>query len=632
MYFSFDEATVQKLSKVSNDARASILKMTTLAKSGHPGGSMSTIDSLLAVYEVANINPENYKDDSRDYIVVSNGHVSPAVYSALSYKGFFNIDDAISQFRLAGSIFEGHIERTVPGVEWGTGNLGQGLSTACGFALASKLKEIDNQVYVFMGDGEQQKGQISEARRFAVKFGLSNITVIVDYNQLQISGDIKEVMPQDIRDNFVADGWEVIEIDGHDFYEIANALNDAKESDSPVMILANTVMGKNVSFMENIAGYHGAPLNEEQLAEALKELNQENNLEDLKKLRVNFVSSKHQNVNNFISKLEIPQAITYQEKTDNRSAWGNALVDIEKVNSNSETPIVVFDCDLAGSVKTAGFAKQAPERFIQSGIMEHNTSVVAGALSTCNFQTFWADFGVFGIDEVYNMHRLTDINQGNLKVAVTHVGLDVGEDGKTHQCIDYIGLMRNVYGFEVIVPADPNQTDRAVRYMASQPGNAVIAMGRSKMSPITDANGNIAFGNDYTFEYGKAYKLREGSHGAIFATGTLVSNAVAVADELKEQGINLQVWNISSPLAIDIDALKKASETKKIFTVEDHNVYSGLGLSIAEALVENQLTSKLVKFGVENYAISGKSDDVFKHCGLDISSLKHRIQKELNEI
>lgn len=626
---TFNQKTVDKLKKATNEARGSILKMTSLAKSGHPGGSMSTIDLLMSVYETANINPDNYKDEKRDVVVVSNGHVSPAVYSALSFKGFFSIDDAISQFRLAGSIFEGHIERTVPGVEWGTGNLGQGLSAACGFALSAKLKGIDKDVFVFMGDGEQQKGQISEARRFAVKFGLSNITVIVDYNKLQISGDISEVMPQDIKDNFLSDGWEVVEIDGHDFKEISKALADAKKNEAPVMILATTVMGKDVSFMENKAGFHGAPLKDDQLKEALKELNIEDDMEKLLALRSEFKITTHPQVNYFNPDLVEGECHVYEKATDNRSAWGNALVDLENSNKNSKTPLVAFDCDLAGSVKTADFAEIAPERFIQSGIMEHNTSVVAGVLSTCNFQTFWADFGVFGVDEVYNMHRLTDINHGNLKVVVTHVGLDVGEDGKTHQCIDYIGAMRNIFGFKVIVPADPNQTDRAVRYMATQPGNMVIAMGRSKLAPITKENGDIFFDKNYKFEYGKADKIRSGSKAALFVTGTLANNGIEVADSLRAKGIDLQVWNIASPLLIDKLAVQEAAKTKLIFTLEDHNVNSGLGLSIAEALVEEQLVSKLVKFGVNNYAFSGNSAEVFRLCELDKENLERKILDEI---
>ena len=626
---TFNQSVINKLKEASNEARGSILKMTSLAKSGHPGGSMSTIDILMSVYELANINPQNYKSENRDIIVVSNGHISPAVYSSLAYKGFFAIEDAISQFRLAASIFEGHIERTVPGVEWGTGNLGQGLSAACGFALSAKLKGIKNHTYVFMGDGEQQKGQISEARRFAVKYGLNNITVIVDYNKLQISGDITDVMPQDIRDNFLSDGWEVIEIDGHNFTDISNALYDAKENEAPVMILANTIMGKGVSFMENKAGFHGAPLSNEQLKEALKELKIKDDLEELSELRKKFIAQSHPQINDFNPDLIEGKYRVYDKATDNRSAWGNALVDLENANKDSKTPLLVFDCDLAGSVKTADFAKIAPERFIQSGIMEHNTSVVAGVLSTCNFQTFWADFGVFGIDEVYNMHRLTDINQGNLKVVVTHVGLDVGEDGKTHQCIDYIGAMRNIFGFKVIVPADPNQTDRAVRYMGTNPGNIVIAMGRSKLAPIKKENGEIFFDESYKFEFGKADKFRNGDKGAIIVTGTLANTAVNVADSLRKKGIALQVWNMASPLNIDVLALKEATKTGVIFTIEDHNVNSGLGLSVAEAMVENQLSGKLVKFGVGNYAFSGSSDDVFRLCGLDEVGLEGKILDEM---
>ncbi|MBI9032144.1 transketolase [bacterium] len=629
MEYTFIQETIDRLERANKEARGSILKMTTLAKSGHPGGSMSTIDLLMSVYEIANINPENIKDENRDIVVVSNGHISPAVYSALAYKQFFQIEDAISQFRLAGSIFEGHIERTVPGVEWGTGNLGQGLSAACGFALASKLKGIANHVYVFMGDGEQQKGQISEARRFAVKFGLNNLTVIIDYNKLQISGDIAVVMPQDIRDNFLSDGWEVVEIDGHNFTEISNALYDAKDNETPVMILANTIMGKGISFMENKAGFHGAPLNNDQLVQAIQELGLDDNFKDMIKLREIFKASSHPIVNNFQPDLLEGQYRVYEKATDNRSAWGNALVDLENSNKHSKTPLVVFDCDLAGSVKTSDFAKTAPERFIQSGIMEHNTSVVSGVLSTCNFQTFWADFGVFGIDEVYNMHRLTDINHGNLNVVVTHVGLDVGEDGKTHQCIDYIGAMRNIFGFKVIVPADPNQTDRAVRYMATEAGNKVIAMGRSKLAPITNEEGQVFFNQNYKFEYGKADKFRDGDEAALLVTGTLANTAVNVADSLRKKGINLQVWNISSPLLIDEQALTQAAKTGLIFTLEDHNANSGLGLSVAEALVDKQLQAKLVKFGVKSYALSGSSEDVFKLCGLDEENIERQILDEI---
>ncbi|RLC51105.1 MAG: transketolase, partial [Candidatus Cloacimonadota bacterium] len=241
---TFEE--LEKIKKSANMARGAILQMTTLAKSGHPGGSMSTIDFLLTLYHLINIDPKNPLWEKRDRVIVSNGHISPALYATLGMMGFFNLDEAISQFRLAGSIFEGHIEPSVPGVEWATGNLGQGLSAGIGFALAGKQKGISNHIFVLMGDGEQQKGQISEARRFAVKYDLANVTAFIDYNKLQISGNIAKVMPQNIKDNYISDGWTVIEIDGHDFAQIQNAIFEAVKTPNPTLILANTIMGKGV--------------------------------------------------------------------------------------------------------------------------------------------------------------------------------------------------------------------------------------------------------------------------------------------------------------------------------------------------------------------------------------------------
>lgn len=241
-------------------ARAAILGMTTLAASGHPGGSMSSIDLILALYSIIKHDPRQPSWPGRDRIVVSNGHISPAVYSALALNGYHLMDDAVAQFRLMGSPFEGHIEREVTGVEWSSGNLGQGLSAGAGMALASRINQIPYRVYVLMGDGEQQKGQLSEARRFARKYELNNLTAIVDYNGLQISGNIFDVMPQNIRENWESDGWQVLEADGHNFVEIFAALESAHNSEIPTMILARTVMGKGVPFMENQHKYHGSPL------------------------------------------------------------------------------------------------------------------------------------------------------------------------------------------------------------------------------------------------------------------------------------------------------------------------------------------------------------------------------------
>ncbi|GAB1536393.1 transketolase [Geovibrio sp. ADMFC3] len=626
---SLSEAEINELKTVATHCRGDILKMTTLAASGHPGGSMSSIDMYLTVYKYANITKDNYKSSTRDRIFVSHGHTSPGVYSTLARNGFFPIQDAIAYFRLAGSIYEGHIERMVPGVEWSTGNLGQGLSAACGAAVAGRMRGEEFDIYVFMGDGEQQKGQIPEARRFASKYGYNNITAFIDYNKLQISGNISSVMPQNIRGEFEADGWHVIEIDGHNYAQIFNAVAASKKIEKPVLVLANTIMSYGVSFMENIAGYHGKPLTEAQLADALAELGLENDIEELKAKRAAFKFSHeaHELVQEPAKVFTgTPKTYAVDVKTDNRSAFGDALLDVVKeTKANGGTPIAVFDCDLAGSVKTDGVEKNCPENFVQAGIQEHHTATCAGAASVNGVVSFFADFGVFGVDEAYNQQRLNDINGSNLKVATTHVGLDVGEDGKTHQCLDYVGAMRNIYGFKVIVPGDPNQTDRAVRYAASTQGNFLIAMGRSKIPTTAKADGTPLFGGDYKFEYGKADVVTEGDV-ALAAYGAMLPRAVKVAKLAAEKGVKVAVINMSCPLEPDMELLKKYA-SKTIFVYEDHNANTGLGSVIGAKAAEKGLGLKVKTFGVRSYAYSGNPDGILKLLGLDEETVSSEIAR-----
>ena len=250
--------------------------------------------------------------------------------------------------------------------------------------------------------------------------------------------------------------------------------------------------------------------------------------------------------------------------------------------ANPDVPIAVFDCDLAVSVKTDGFAAARPEGFIQCGVGEHNVATASGALSTVpGVLSFWADFGVFGLDEVYNQQRLNDINGAALKLALTHCGLDVGEDGKTHQCIDYVGALRDFFGWSLIVPADANQTDRAVRAAAAMQGNVAIAMGRSKLPVIVGEDGAPLFGEGYEFAYGEIVWAREGGDACVLTMGTLAGAAVAAADLLREEGIEVEVGIAACPLALDDAAVRYAAEAPLLVTVEDHSVHTGLGASVA---------------------------------------------------
>lgn len=631
-----DERSLKNLSELARLARGDILKMTTLAGSGHPGGSMSSIDFYLVLYSYANIHPQSPSDPNRDRVVISHGHTSPGVYAALGRVGFFPIEAAIATFRKAGSPFEGHVEKGIPGVEWNTGNLGQGLSAACGFALGSKILKREFHVFVAMGCGEQQKGQISEARRFAIKYGLDNLTVIVDYNCRQISGVTQEIMPQNISKNFEADGWKVMEVDGHQFQEIYAAFREATLSKHSTVIIAHTTMGKGISFMEGKEEFHGRALTLEEYKKAVQELGVEDDLDRYRQIRekgtLPFSGRKYP--------IEVPSIQTgnprnYErdQKSDNRSAFGNALVDIAKANvrEGSSLSFAVFDCDLASSVKTAGFAKLFPDHFFQGGIQEHNTATIAGAISTLGLLSFFADFGVFGVDETYNQHRLNDINETNLKLICTHNGLDVGEDGKTHQCIDYVGAMQNLFGYKVIIPADPNQTDRVIRYAAKTHGNFLVGMGRSPIPTLLTEEGTPLFGSPYEFRYGHADLIRNGKDAAIVTTGGMVYRAVQAWQKLREKGIEVRVINISCLSDLDVDAILKAAETGIIITYEDHNVQTGLGSLIANLLAGHGRGIRFRKLGITQYGSSGKPEDLYRMQGLDAESLVQTVIEEIGK-
>ncbi|GAB4318980.1 transketolase [Pseudothermotoga elfii] len=622
---TFNKHDIKKLKQIARLCRGDILKMTYVANSGHPGGSMSSLEIFLSVFSFANLNPDNPYDPLRDRVVVSHGHTSPGVYSVLGRLGFVDIDQVIAGFRHHSSIFEGHVTRGIPGVEWTTGNLGQGLSAGVGFALAAKMKEQDYHIFVAMSDAEQAKGQVAEARRVAKKYGLSNLTVVIDYNDAQISGRARDVMPVNIRKNYEADGWRVLEVDGHDIEQLLHALSQAFEDKvNPVAILAHTIMGKGVSFMENDVSYHGKPLDKEQLEKALNELGIDNDVEKYMKMRAQLGNQKHEPFHlEYPVKIKVPAGRTYTTKTDNRSAFGNALLDLVKENRNSETPVVAVDCDLATSVKLDGVQKYVPERFLELGVQEHNAAAVAGALSADGVVTFFADFGVFGVSETYNQHRLNAINHTNLKVIVTHCGLNVGEDGKTHHGIDYISAPANWLGYKIIVPADPNQTDRVIRYIASVYGNYLVAMGRAKMMPIVDENGKLFFADNYRFEYGKIDILRKGTDVTVVTCGSVVPNVVEAADKLRGK---VSVLNVSCPLDLDEHVLREYGHGKKILVVEDHVAALGLTSLLAKFFLQKGIIpSSFEQIAIQEHAVSGSYEALYEIYGLSSTKIAEKL-------
>ena len=275
----------KQLKTIACKVRMGIVESTHAAKCGHPGGSLSAADLFTYLYfKELNVDPKNPQWEDRDRFVLSKGHCAPGLYAALAHRGFFPVEDLLT-LRKVGSYLQGHPNmNTVPGVDMSTGSLGQGISTACGMALAAKVKGKTNRVYTLLGDGEIQEGQVWEACMFASHYKLDNLCIIVDNNGLQIDGDVAKVMsPYPIDAKLQAFGFHVEVIDGHDFDAMESALNTAKTiKGQPCAIIMRTVKGKDVSFMENQAGWHGVAPNDAQYEQAMAELNQKlSELEDM---------------------------------------------------------------------------------------------------------------------------------------------------------------------------------------------------------------------------------------------------------------------------------------------------------------------------------------------------------------
>ena len=267
---------IKQLSITACKVRMGIVESTNAAKCGHPGGSLSAAEMFTYLYfKELNVDPKNPQWEDRDRFVLSKGHTAPGLYAALAHRGFFPVEDLLT-LRKVGSYLQGHPNmNTVPGVDMSTGSLGQGISTACGMALGAKTQGKQNRVYTLLGDGEIQEGQVWEACMFAAHYNLDNLCVIIDNNGLQIDGDVSKVMsPYPIDEKLKGFGFHVEVIDGHDFNQIEAALNTAKTvKGQPSAIIMKTVKGKDVSFMENNAGWHGKATNAAEFEQAMAELN-----------------------------------------------------------------------------------------------------------------------------------------------------------------------------------------------------------------------------------------------------------------------------------------------------------------------------------------------------------------------
>jgi transketolase len=608
--------SVEQLKEAANLMRGYDLVALCAAGSGHAGGTLSIMDITAALYlRVANHDPWDPSWTERDRIIWSTGHKAPSLYLGLAFAGFCKVDD-VMLLRKLWSPFQGHPHwLKLPGVEVSTGSLGQGLSIAVGIALAGKLDGKTYKTFCIMGDGEQQEGQIWEAAMEAGHHKLDNLVGIVDCNRLQIDGKVSDVMNVDpLDEKYRSFGWDVMHIDGHDMTQVVEALEKAKAATGkPIVILAETVKGKGVSFMEDLAGWHGRSPNYDELVKALTELGLQ---ETIPYPRLLEKAARYQ--------ADVDQKLEAKMPKFDRNYWWNAAdhlnmkVKMEPTRkgfghslaeNGDDERVVCLGLDISGSITISDFYANKPERkkrWISMGIAEQSATSAAAGLAKEGKLPVLGTYATFAAARNLDQIR-TSVCYGNFNVLIAgaHGGVSVGPDGATHQALEDLFAMCGLPNMSVVVPCDVNETKKATDYLLLEHrGPKYIRFAREATPIVTNENTPFEFGHANVSRFRKenanfadAFETvlasdyeNEDEDLTIIACGPMVPEAMRAAWILRSDfGYEARVVNLHTLKPIDEAAIARAAgETGVIVTAEEHQI-GALAWRVSSVITESPL-------------------------------------------
>lgn len=619
---SYDGNWATKMELFADMCRYNTLVAVKKAGSGHLGSSLSAIDITTYLYlNEMNVFEVGFDSPDRDIYFSSKGHDVPGLYSLFYALGIIPEEKLLMLRRLRG--LDGHPEVRQNGIEASTGSLGMGISKGKGFAWAKSYQHNKGHVYVLTGDGEFQEGQIYESLQATAHQKVNNITVIMDHNKYQtdmLVADVNNI--EDVVTKVSAFGWHVVRIDGHDFNVLKKTFEELKKvTDKPKMIIADTIKGKGVSFMEKpltetfqgktLYKWHSGAPDDESYERGLAELT----------LTINKLAHKLG-----IDKIQIPEnksegkPITKLDKEFVTEAYGEALVEIAKTNKN----LVLLDGDLSADCKLRNFEKTYPDRFIENGIAEQDMVSMAGGLARMGLipvvNTFASFLAARANEQIYN-------NAGEkTKIIYTchFSGMIPAGPGKSHQSIRDISLFGALPNITIIQPCNAEETKWATEYCVNQAEDNCML--RLVIGPSPE---RIELPEDYKFKIGIGAELTKGNDAILFGYGpVMLHEALVAADYLKKIGFRLKVLNMPWLNKIDNDWLKElVQDQKRIFVLEDHSAIGGLGDRILNALVETNLIARkeFTNFGLKEYPECGTPLEVLEFHKLDGKSLAQRI-------
>jgi transketolase len=617
----------KKMHLFADMCRYNTLVAVKKAGSGHLGSSLSAMDIAVYLYlNEMNVREVGLDSPDRDIYFSSKGHDVPGLYSLFYAIGFIPEEKLLMLRRLHG--LDGHPEVRQHGIEASTGSLGMGISKAKGMAWAKNYNNNKGHVYVLTGDGEFQEGQIWESLQATAHQKVNNVTAIMDHNKYQtdmLVADVNNI--GDVVEKVKAFGWHVVRIDGHDYNVLKKTFDDLKNvTDKPKMIIADTVKGRGVSFMEKpltetlqgktLYKWHSGAPDDESYDKGLDELT-----ETIAKLADELG----------IGKIQIPEnksegkPITKLDKEFVTEAYGEALVELAKTNRK----FVVLDGDLSADCKLRNFEKTYPDRFIENGIAEQDMVSMAGGIARMGLIPIVSTFASFlaarANEQIYN-------NAGEkTKIIYTchFSGMIPAGPGKSHQSLRDISLFGALPNVTIIQPCNAEETKWATDYCINlAEENCVL---RLVIGPSPE---RIQFPKDYKFKVGVGAELTQGNDAILFGYGpVMLHEALVAADYLKKIGFGLKIINMPWLNKMDKDWLKKVvSDQKKIFVLEDHSAVGGLGDRLLNALAEiNEIAGKqFTNFGLTEYPECGTPLEVLEFHKLDGKSLAQRISGEKN--
>ncbi|MDP2789806.1 MAG: transketolase [bacterium] len=605
--------TEKQQAQLALSIRRWILQMTTAAGTGHATSSLSATDLMAALFFGGFFRADVHKpqNPNNDRIIFSKGHAAPLLYALYAAAGVIP-ERELLMLRKFSSRLEGHpIPSSFPYAEAATGSLGQGLSVGLGMALAARIDKLPYRTFVLLGDSELAEGQIWEAAQLASHYKLNNLITIADINRLgQRGATMLGWNVQAYAKRFAAFGWRTFIVDGHNLDAIAAIYRRAlTSSNRPTIILAKTVKGKGVSFLENKNGWHGKALTKVQLAQALAEL------------------GEVQRVRGFLAKpltrKPATQPTRYPAKplhytrgtlVATRAAYGSALARI----APAYPELIVLDAETSNSTMADTFSKAQPKRFYEMFIAEQNMVSTALGLARRGKIPFASTFAAF-LTRAHDQIRMAALSDAHIVLGGSHAGVSIGQDGASQMGVEDIAMFRSTFSSTILYPSDAVSTEKLVEQAAKAKGIVYIRTTRGKTP--------VLYNNTESFPIGGSKTLAESrkDKATIIAAGITVHEAAKAYNELLKRKINVRVIDLYSIKPIDrVAILRAARQTKHLIVVEDHVAEGGVADAVREVI---GTSAKVTSLAVRKIPRSGKPEQLLAYEGIDAKAIVRAVKQ-----